>query len=239
MVNFCWPIGMLGFSSDLSSNFDSDLAKVSLLLFQHSLLNLRISSIRFSLPRCDGRLSSVACSVLTPMPHSFGRKRKKAYEWYLTSGAGYAFGYWFNGWIERSRRINWLPEYRLHGVWIAIGTMACGLLTYGFILNYGKHWIGLAFGWGMVVAGMIASTVLVLPHILVLCSTYLPISTSEGPSLRIALRSIPISQLLCLLSSTHGAQQVVSPLGISSLLGLRETVSRLFSALRLLLLLQC
>lgn len=100
----------------------------------------------------------------------FRRTGKRAYEQYLTSGAGYAFGYWFNGWIERSRRINWRPEYRLHGVWIAIGTMGGGLLTYGFTLNYGKHWIGLAFGWGMVVAGMIASTVLVLPCLLVLDS---------------------------------------------------------------------
>jgi hypothetical protein len=39
--------------------------------------------------------------------------------------------------------------------------MAAGLLTYGLTLHFHKHWIGLAFGWGMVVAGMIASTVYV------------------------------------------------------------------------------
>jgi hypothetical protein len=72
---------------------------------------------------------------------------------------GYAFGYWFNGWIEKSRQQRWRPEYRLHGVWIAIGVMACGLLTYGMTLNYHKHWIGLVFGWLMVVFGMISSTV--------------------------------------------------------------------------------
>jgi hypothetical protein len=37
--------------------------------------------------------------------------------------------------------------------------MACGLLTYGMTLNYRKSWIGLAFGWLMVVFGMISSTV--------------------------------------------------------------------------------
>ncbi|GFF52093.1 hypothetical protein IFM46972_09453 [Aspergillus udagawae] len=72
---------------------------------------------------------------------------------------GYAFGYWFNGWIEESRQQKWRPEYRLHGVWFAVGVMACGLLTYGMTLNYRKSWIGLAFGWLMVVFGMISSTV--------------------------------------------------------------------------------
>lgn len=89
--------------------------------------------------------------------------------------------------------------------------MACGLLTYGFTLNYGKHWIGLAFGWGMVVAGMIASTVLVLPYALVLGRTYSLISPCEGPSLHITLRSIQINPLLCLPLSTHGVRQVGSP----------------------------
>jgi hypothetical protein len=74
---------------------------------------------------------------------------------------GFNFGYFFNGWIHRSRQEKWRPEYRLHGVWFAIGTMAAGLLTYGLTLHFHKHWIGLAFGWGMVVAGMIASTVYV------------------------------------------------------------------------------
>ncbi|PYH90943.1 polyamine transporter [Aspergillus ellipticus CBS 707.79] len=72
---------------------------------------------------------------------------------------GYAFGFWFNDWIRKSRDTTWRPEYRLHGTWFSIAMMAWGLLTYGFTLNYGKHWIGLAFGWGMVVFGMVASTV--------------------------------------------------------------------------------
>ncbi|KAK6828955.1 hypothetical protein RU639_003213 [Aspergillus parasiticus] len=103
---------------------------------------------------------TVSTFVAEP-PYLFNTVQSASLRWAPIIGGliGYAFGYWFNGWIERSRRINWRPEYRLHGVWVAIGTMACGLLTYGFTLNYGKHWIGLAFGWGMVVAGMIASTV--------------------------------------------------------------------------------
>jgi len=40
--------------------------------------------------------------------------------------------------------------------------MTCGLLTYGLTLNFGKHWIGLAFGWVMLNAGMITSTVYVM-----------------------------------------------------------------------------
>jgi hypothetical protein len=93
--------------------------------------------------------------------------------------AGYLFGYFFNEWIYNThqRRGNtqsdndsehldstvssssWRPEYRLHGIWFPIGSLAAGLLTYGLTLNFGKHWIGLAFGWIMVNLGMIATTV--------------------------------------------------------------------------------
>lgn len=96
------------------------------------------------------------------------------------------FGYFFNEWIynthqrretnnhnlERTQSENdsehpdsvvsssvWRPEYRLHGVWFPVGSMVAGLLTYGLTLNFGKHWIGLAFGWIMVNLGMIATTV--------------------------------------------------------------------------------
>lgn len=75
---------------------------------------------------------------------------------------GYIFGFFFNEWIFNSRRTCWRTEYRLHGVWFAIASMTCGLLTYGLTLNFGKHWIGLAFGWVMLNAGMITSTVYVM-----------------------------------------------------------------------------
>jgi hypothetical protein len=100
--------------------------------------------------------------------------------------AGYLFGYFFNEWIysthqrrehndrnqDRTQSENesehldsmvspssWRPEYRLHGIWFPVASLAAGLLTYGLTLNFGKHWIGLAFGWIMVNLGMIASTV--------------------------------------------------------------------------------
>ncbi|KIW62133.1 hypothetical protein, variant [Exophiala xenobiotica] len=76
---------------------------------------------------------------------------------------GFVFGYFFNEWIYNGsggrRKATWRSEYRLHGVWFPIGSMFCGLLTYGFTLNYGKSWVGLAFGWVMVNIGLVGSTV--------------------------------------------------------------------------------
>lgn len=73
--------------------------------------------------------------------------------------SGWIFGHFFNGWIYRRNCDNWRTELRLHGVWPPISSMACGLLTYGLTLNFGKHWIGLAFGWIMVNIGMVATIV--------------------------------------------------------------------------------
>lgn len=53
----------------------------------------------------------------------------------------------------------WRPEYRLHGVWIPVASLAGGLITYGLTLNFQKSWLGLAFGWIMVNLGMVGSTV--------------------------------------------------------------------------------
>lgn len=72
---------------------------------------------------------------------------------------GWVFGHFFNGWIYRRHCNNWQTELRLHGVWFPISSMACGLLTYGLTMNFGKHWIGLAFGWIMVNIGMVATIV--------------------------------------------------------------------------------
>ncbi|KAL1847765.1 hypothetical protein Plec18170_008426 [Paecilomyces lecythidis] len=79
---------------------------------------------------------------------------------------GYIFGYFFNEWIFQKRRFQWRPEYRLHGVWGPIGAMTGGLLTYGLTLQFGKHWIGLAFGWVLVNTGMIGSTVAITAYAL-------------------------------------------------------------------------
>jgi hypothetical protein len=75
---------------------------------------------------------------------------------------GFVFGYFFNEWIfAKDRRSHWRSEYRLHGVWFPIGSMACGLVLYGLTLQFEKSWVGLAFGWIMINIGMVASTVYV------------------------------------------------------------------------------
>jgi hypothetical protein len=73
--------------------------------------------------------------------------------------SGWAVGHFFNDWIFKRHNSTWRTELRLHGVWFPIGSMACGLLTYGLTMNFGKHWIGLAFGWIMVNIGMVATIV--------------------------------------------------------------------------------
>lgn len=78
---------------------------------------------------------------------------------HLTLFSGWIFGHFFNEWIYRRNCDNWRTELRLHGVWFPISSMACGLLTYGLTMNFGKHWIGLAFGWIMVNIGMVATIV--------------------------------------------------------------------------------
>ncbi|KAJ5808960.1 hypothetical protein N7474_010229 [Penicillium riverlandense] len=79
---------------------------------------------------------------------------------------GWIFGFFFNKWIYNHHRANWRTEYRLHGVWIPIGSMAAGLLTYGLTMNFHKHWIGIAFGWILVNIGMVATIVAISAYAL-------------------------------------------------------------------------
>ncbi|KAJ5131691.1 hypothetical protein N7448_005849 [Penicillium atrosanguineum] len=79
---------------------------------------------------------------------------------------GWAFGHFFNEWIYHRHSANWRTELRLHGVWVPIGSMACGLLTYGLTMNFGEHWIGLAFGWIMVNIGMVGTIVAITAYAL-------------------------------------------------------------------------
>ncbi|KAL3704585.1 hypothetical protein TMatcc_008256 [Talaromyces marneffei ATCC 18224] len=60
----------------------------------------------------------------------------------------------------------WRPEYRLHGVWIPVASLAGGLVTYGLTLNFQRSWLGLAFGWVMVNLGMVGSTVAITAYAL-------------------------------------------------------------------------
>ncbi|OBT62415.1 hypothetical protein VE03_08540 [Pseudogymnoascus sp. 23342-1-I1] len=107
-------------------------------------------------------------SFLLPPPYLLTAVQDASMRWAGFIGAllGFVFGYFFNSWIYlstspsgMSRRANWRPEYRLHGVWGPIFSMAIGLVIYGLTLNFQKSWVGLAFGWIMVNLGMIASTV--------------------------------------------------------------------------------
>ncbi|OJI98584.1 hypothetical protein ASPVEDRAFT_80226 [Aspergillus versicolor CBS 583.65] len=135
-------------------------------IFKFPLLLTGISTmVNFCWP--IGITVTVSTFVAQP-PYLFDTFNSASLRWAPIIGGllGYALGYWFNDWIYRTRQHKWLPENRLHGVWPAIGTMACGLLTYGLTLNYQKKWIGLAFGWLMVVAGMIASTVSITAYAL-------------------------------------------------------------------------
>ncbi|KAL1965295.1 hypothetical protein VTN77DRAFT_5897 [Rasamsonia byssochlamydoides] len=142
MINFCWPIG-------ISTTVDAFLRSPPYLFN-----TVQASSMRFA-----GVIGALC---------------------------GYIFGNFFNKWIfnhhhkrhqqhgveDREDGNNdadnhsWRPEYRLHGVWFPIASMACGLLTYGLTLNFGEHWIGIAFGWVMVNLGMIASTVAITAYAL-------------------------------------------------------------------------
>ncbi|CAI7637568.1 unnamed protein product [Penicillium bialowiezense] len=79
---------------------------------------------------------------------------------------GWAFGHFFNDWIFKRHQSIWRTELRLHGVWFPIGSMACGLLTYGLTMHFGKHWIGLAVGWVMVNIGMVATIVAISAYAL-------------------------------------------------------------------------
>lgn len=107
-------------------------------------------------------------SFLLPPPYLLTPVQDASMRWAGIIGAllGFVFGYFFNAWIYFSsspsgvsRRANWRPEYRLHGVWGPIFSMAIGLVLYGLTLNFQKSWVGLAFGWILVNLGMIASTV--------------------------------------------------------------------------------
>lgn len=84
---------------------------------------------------------------------------------------GWTFGHFFNNRIQTHYKTNstqWQPELRLHGVWIPLFSMVCGLLTYGLTMHFGKHWIGIAFGWILVNIGMVGTIVygyILNPHI--------------------------------------------------------------------------
>ncbi|KAL3471135.1 major facilitator superfamily domain-containing protein [Aspergillus californicus] len=135
-------------------------------IFQFPLLLTGIATmVNFCWP--IGITVTVSTFVAQP-PYLFNTVESSSLRWAAIIGGllGYTFGLFFNSWIYRTKQQTWHPEYRLHGLWFAISTMAAGLLTYGLTLHFQKHWIGLAFGWLMVVAGMISSTVSITAYAL-------------------------------------------------------------------------
>jgi MFS family permease len=98
-------------------------------------------------------------------PYLFGNITGASMRFAPVIGAlvGFAIGYFFNRWIyygaSGTRQAHWRPEYRLHGVWFPVACLFFGLLIYGLTLANGKSWVGLAFGWCITVAGLVASTV--------------------------------------------------------------------------------
>ncbi|KAJ5549705.1 hypothetical protein N7535_002358 [Penicillium sp. DV-2018c] len=94
-------------------------------------------------------------------PYSFDTIQASSMRFAGVIGAlcGWVCGYFFNSWIFKRHSSSWRTELRLHGVWFPMGSMACGLLTYGLTMHFGKHWIGIAVGWVMVNIGMVATVV--------------------------------------------------------------------------------
>lgn len=110
-------------------------------------------------------ITTTISTILHSPPYLFDNVEDASMRFAGVIGAllGYGLGYAFNEWIFRSktRRTNWRTEFRLHGVWMPVVSLVCGLLTYGLTLHFGKSRIGLAFGWVMVNIGLVASTVYV------------------------------------------------------------------------------
>ncbi|KIX06274.1 uncharacterized protein Z518_04249 [Rhinocladiella mackenziei CBS 650.93] len=133
------------------------------LVFTPPILLVGISTmVNFTWP--IGITTTIDAFVRAP-PYLFGNVADASIRFAGVIGAllGFVFGYFFNEWIYNGsggkRKAHWRSEYRLHGVWLPIFSMVCGLLTYGLTLNYGKSWVGLAFGWVMVNIGLVGSTV--------------------------------------------------------------------------------
>lgn len=144
----------------------STIAESSKLIFVLAFLKLPLllvglaSLVNFTWPI---GITTTISTILHSPPYLFDNVEDASMRFAGVIGAllGYALGYAFNEWIFRSRkrRAHWRTEFRLHGVWTPVIFLVCGLLTYGLTLQYGKSWVGLAFGWVMVNVGLVASTV--------------------------------------------------------------------------------
>ncbi len=148
---------------------DSTVNLIKLTLTVPILLVGLSTMINFTWP--IGITTTVDSFVRAP-PYLFNNVQDASIRFAGVIGAllGFLFGHLFNKWIYNGsggkRQAHWRSEYRLHGVWLPIGSMFFGLLTYGFTLNYGKSWVGLAFGWVMVNIGLVGSMVAITAFVL-------------------------------------------------------------------------
>jgi hypothetical protein len=80
------------------------------------------------------------------------------------------WGHWFNDFLcnryIKKHGGQYKPENRLWGVYPAWLIGIAGLVTYGQVLQHHKHWIGLAFGWGMNCFSTLGTTVAISAYIL-------------------------------------------------------------------------
>ncbi len=110
-------------------------------------------------------ISTTVDAIVRAPPYQFGNVAAASIRFAGVIGAllGYVVGHLFNRWIFNGsggkRKSNWRSEYRLHGVWLPIVSMAVGLLIYGLTLHYDRSWVGLAAGWVLVNIGLVGSTV--------------------------------------------------------------------------------
>jgi hypothetical protein len=172
MINFCWPIGIT--------------TTIDIFLYAPPYLfdDVQASSMRFAgvIGASSGTFppntSKIHHTTLTDIGYIFGHffnkwiyayhhphhhnpsNKNKAPE---TNELGRKASEISSLHFDTSVSSSWRPEYRLHGVWFPILSLAGGLVTYGLTLNYDKSWIGLAFGWILVDLGMVGSTVYVPP----------------------------------------------------------------------------
>jgi MFS family permease len=80
------------------------------------------------------------------------------------------WGHWFNDFLcnryIKKHAGQYKPENRLWGVYPAWIIGIAGLITFGETLQHHKHWVGLAFGWGMNCFSTLGTTVAISAYIL-------------------------------------------------------------------------
>jgi MFS family permease len=145
------------------STITSSTANIIKLIFTPPILLIGISTmINFTWPI---GITTTIDAILHSPPYLMNSITSASMRFAGVIGAllGFVVGHFFNSWIYNGshgkRKANWRSEYRLHGIWIPILSMVCGLLAYGLTFHYQKSWVGLAFGWILVNVGLVGSMV--------------------------------------------------------------------------------